>query len=553
MVNLLNLTLSFSSVRYCKTGICMTSEIETFDYIVVGGGSGGCTVASRLSEDPNASVCLLEAGGDGTNVMIRVPSAVAAILPRPIYNWAYTTEPQPGLNGRKGFQPRGKALGGSSAINAMLYIRGHQSDYNHWRELGNNGWGWDEVLPYFKCTENNERGGDDLHGTDGPLNVADQVSPRSISAAFIKAGEQTQYPVNLDFNGPKQEGFGMYQVTQKNGERHSVAAAFIHPVMDRNNLTVKTNAIAHRILIEDNQANGVVFKQDGKIQEIRARKEVILAGGAFASPQLLMLSGIGPGEHLRDMGIEVKHDLPGVGQNLQDHIDYTTAYKSPSRDLFGLSLAGGASLVKSIFEWRNHRTGMLTSPFAEAGAFLKSNPSLDRPDLQMHFVVGIVDDHSRKLHLGHGFSCHICVLRPKSRGSVKLASSDVNKPPKIDMGYFSNEDDLDLIVKGFRMMRQVLEAPALDDWRGKELYTENTHSDQDIRAMIRERADTVYHPVGTCKMGDDEMAVVDDQLRVHGISNLRIADASIMPTLIGGNTNAPTIMIGEKCAAMILA
>ena len=529
----------------------MNNEIETFDYIIVGGGSGGCTVASRLSENPKTSVCLLEAGGDGTSVMIRMPSAVAAILPRPILNWAFETEPQAGLNGRKGFQPRGKSLGGSSAINAMLYIRGHSSDYDHWKELGNKSWGWDDVLPFFKRSENNERGGGELHGVGGPLNVADQVSPRSISAAFIKAGEETQYPVNADFNGQKQAGFGMYQVTQKDGERHSAAAAYIHPVMDRNNLTVKTNALAHRIIIEDNQAVGVAFEQNGKLQEIRARGEVILAGGAFASPQLLMLSGIGPGDRLRNQGIEVKHNLPGVGQNLQDHIDYVSAYKSPSRDLFGLSLAGGASLVKSIFEWRNNRTGMLTSPFAEAGAFIKSDPLLDRPDLQMHFVVGIVDDHSRKLHLGHGFSCHICVLRPKSRGSVELATADVSRPPKIDMGFFSNEEDLDLMVKGFCIMRQVLEAPALDAWRGKELYTENVHSDQDIRAMIRQRADTVYHPVGTCKMGSGDMAVVDDQLRVHGVKNLRIADASIMPTLIGGNTNAPTIMIGEKCAEMI--
>ncbi len=524
---------------------------ETFDYIVIGGGSGGCAVSSRLSEDRNSSVCMLEAGGDGKNVMIRMPSAVAAILPRPIFNWAYNTEPQPGLNGRKGFQPRGKTLGGSSAINAMLYVRGHQSDYDNWRDLGNNGWGWDDVLPYFRRAENNARGGDDLHGDQGPLSVSEQVSPRPIAQDFIKAGEQLQYSNNPDFNGPTQEGFGMFQVTQKDGERHSVAAAYIHPVMDRKNLEVKTKATVHHIIIEGKKAVGVAYEQNGAIHEVRANREIILSGGAFASPQLLMLSGIGPADHLKSHGIDVKHDLQGVGQNLQDHIDYITAYKSPSRDLFGLSFGGGMDIIKSIFEWRNHRSGMLTSPFAEAGAFIKSDPELERPDLQMHFVVGIVDDHSRKLHLGHGFSCHICVLRPKSRGSVTLGSADVSKPPKIDMGYFSNEDDLDLMVKGFGIMRQVLEAPALDKWRGKELYTENIHERDAIKSMIRQRADTVYHPVGSCKMGNDDRAVVDDQLRVHGIENLRISDASIMPTLIGGNTNAPTIMIGEKCAAMI--
>lgn len=526
-------------------------DIETFDYVVVGGGSGGCTVASRLSEDSKTSVCMLEAGGDGKNIMIRVPSAVAAIISRPIHNWAFKTEPQPGLVGRRGFQPRGKALGGSSAINAMLYTRGHPSDYDHWKSLGNVGWGFDDILPYFKMAESNERGGDELHGDKGPLNIMDQVSPRPIAQAFIEAGQQLQYPRNPDFNGPTQEGFGMFQVTQKAGERHSVAAAYIHPNINRKNLDIKTKAVAGRIVVEDGRAVGVVFKQNGKTREVRARKEIILAGGAFASPQLLMLSGIGPGSHLRDNGIEVVHDLPGVGQNLQDHIDYVTSYKSSSHDLFGLSFGGGVDLVKSIFQWRRERSGMLTSPFAEAGAFIKSDPSISKPDLQMHFVVGIVDDHTRKLHLGHGFSCHICVLRPESRGSVELASPDVNKPPKIDMGYFTNESDLDLMVKGFHIMRQVLEAPALAPWRGKELYTANVHSDADIRTAIRQRADTVYHPVGSCKMGNDAMAVVDDQLRVRGIANLRIADASIMPTLIGGNTNAPTIMIGEKCAAMI--
>ncbi len=535
----------------------MAREAEVFDYIVVGGGSGGCTVASRLSESSTtgakASVCLLEAGNDGTSALFRMPSAVAAILPTPINNWAYETEPQPGLNGRKGYQPRGKTLGGSSAINAMLYIRGHQSDYDHWADLGNRGWSWNDVLPFFKKSEANSRGGGAFHGTAGPLSVSDQIKPRSIARAFIKAGQEIQHPFNKDFNGETQHGFGMYQVTQKDGERCSAASAYIHPYLSRTNLEVKTRAVAQRITIDNGRATGVVYRQNGELKEVRARREVIFSGGTFASPQLLMLSGLGPASHLRSHNIEVIRDIPGVGQNLQDHVDYVTAYKSSSKDMFGLSARGITDITKAIFQWRKHRTGILTSPFAEAGAFLKSDQTLQRPDLQLHFVVGIFDDHLRKLHFGHGYSCHVCVLRPKSRGFVELSSANVAHAPKIDMGFFSDESDLDLMVKGFKMMRQVLEAPALTGWRGKELYSANISSDADIRSIIRQRADTVYHPVGTCKMGNDKMAVVDDKLQVHGIGNLRIADASIMPTIVGGNTNAPTIMIGEKCAEMISA
>ncbi len=531
----------------------MSVEQEIFDYVVVGGGSGGCTVAGCISGDQEKTVCLLEAGNEGTGVMIRVPSAVAAILPTSINNWSYKTTPQQGLNGRRGYQPRGKALGGSSAINAMLYIRGHPSDYDHWADLGNRGWGWNDILPFFKKAENNSRGEDQYHGTTGPLSVGDQVAPRAAARAFIRAGQELQYGFNPDFNGESQEGFGMYQVTQRDGERCSAAAAYIHPVLDRVNLDVRTRAHVLEILIENGQATGVRYSQNGIEKTVMARKEVILAGGAFGSPQILMLSGVGPGDHLNSHGIKVRHHLPGVGQNLQDHIDYVAAYKSSSRDLFGLSFGGAIDITKAIFQWRTQRTGMLTSPFAEAGAFMRSDPTIDRPDLQLHFVVGIVDDHARKLHLGHGFSCHVCILRPQSRGSVTLASPKASEDPDIDMGYFSNPTDLDLMVTGFRKMRQVLEAPALAPWRKKELFTTGMESDDEIKAVIRQRADTVYHPVGTCKMGSDSMAVVDDQLRVHGVERLRIADASIMPTIIGGNTNAPTIMIGEKCAEMIKA
>ena len=525
--------------------------MQDFDYIVVGGGSGGCAVASRLSEDPSVSVCLIEAGGEGKNTFIRVPAAVAAILPTPLLNWAYKPNKQEALNGRQGYQPRGKALGGSSAINAMLYIRGNPADYDEWRDLGNPGWGWDDVLPYFKKAEGNSRGGDDLHGEDGPLSVSDPRSPHEITDAFIEAGRENQIRINDDFNGPEQEGIGVYQVTQKNGERCSAAAAYIHPHMDRKNLTILTKTKASKIIFDGKKAIGVAIYGGSGEKTLTANREIILAGGAFNTPQLLMLSGIGPKNHLEELGIEVVHASEEVGENLQDHIDYVTAYKSPRKDTFGVSLKGTIDLTKAIFEWRNKRSGKLTTTFAESGGFVKSSPDIDRPDLQYHFVVGIVDDHNRKLHLGHGFSCHICVLRPKSRGRVQLKSANPKDAPSIDMGFFTEREDVDLMIKGFKSMRQLLESPALKPWRKKELYTEGVETDADLEKIIRDRSDTVYHPVGTCRMGSDASAVVDPELRVKGVENLRIADASIMPRIVGGNTNAPTIMIGEKCADMI--
>jgi len=526
--------------------------MNTYDYIVVGGGSGGCAVASRLSENPDISVCLIEAGGEGKNLISRVPAGIAAVLPFPILNWYYKSKPQKGLNGRQGYQPRGKALGGSSAINAMLYVRGNQADYDEWRDLGNPGWGWKDVLPYFKKSEGNENGADDLHGADGPLSVSNPRSLHEIANAFLDAGRENQIKINEDFNGPEQEGLGIYQVTQKNGVRCSAAAAYIHPHEHRANLTILTGTQAHKILFEDKRAVGVKISNKSGTSNVRANKEIVLAGGAFNSPHLLMLSGIGPEEHLVTHGINVVHHSPEVGENLQDHVDYITGYKSPRSDTFGLSLKGTIDLTKAMFEWRNKKTGKLTTTFAEAGGFVKSSPEIDRPDLQYHFVVGIVDDHNRKLHLGHGFSCHVCVLRPKSRGTVRLASSDPKEKAVIDMGFFSQPEDMDLMIKGFRAMRKILEAPALKPWRKKELYTQNVESDEDLEKIIRDRADTVYHPVGTCRMGSDDSAVVDPQLRVRGVKGLRIADASIMPRIIGGNTNAPTIMIGEKCADMML-
>ena len=534
----------------------------SYDFVIVGGGSAGSTMASRLTEDPNVSVCLLEAGGDGNGILVRAPAGVVAMLPgRPkINNWAFNTESQPGLNGRRGYQPRGKALGGSSAINAMLYVRGQKEDYDNWADLGNEGWDWDSVLPYFKKAENNSRGADAAHGDSGPLQVSDQKAPRPISEAYIQACTQMQLHRTEDFNGGDNEGAGYWQTTihhsrEKNGERCSAAAGYLFPVMDqRANLTVITKAHATRIIFDGKRAVGVAYRQGKQDKEVRAGKEVILCGGAFQSPQLLQLSGVGRSEDITRHGIGMVHELPGVGQNLQDHLDFIMGYKSKDTDNFGIGVRGSLKLIAEMLKWRKHGNSMIASTITECGSFFKTDPNLDRPDVQTHFVISIVDDHARKLHLGYGYSCHVCVLRPYSRGEVFLKSADPLAAPGIDPRFLYDERDLQTLIRGAKMTRAMLEAPAMAKYKHKELFgVSDDTTDSEWEQHIRNRSDTVYHPVGTCKMGHDEMAVVDSNLRVHGMQGLRVVDASIMPALVSGNTNAPTIMIAEKAVDMVKA
>ncbi len=525
--------------------------MDEFDIIVVGGGSGGSAAAGRLSENGRYSVALIEAGGRNDNLMVKTPGFVPFLSH--VATYRYNTVSQPGLNGRLGYQPRGRGLGGSSAINAMVYVRGHRWDYDNWASLGCSGWAYDEVLPYFKRSEGNERGGDAFHGGDGPLNVMDRRFTNPGSLAFIEAASKLQLPMNSDFNGERQDGFGLYQVTQKNGERWSAARAYVESAIAANRIKVITGALAEKIIVHDGRATGVQIHQDGKSRVIMARGAVILSAGAYGTPQILMLSGIGRAEHLQSHGISVVRDKPAIGDNLHDHIDYVGSFKTKSRDFIGLSVHGAIRMVKDFVEHRIRRTGPLTSNYAEVGGFWRSAPDLPAPDFQFHFLPSMVEDHARTIVPGHGFSCNVIPLRPKSRGTVRLKSANAADSLAIDPAFLSDDRDMAALRIGVRQMYRIFKTSPMADYCGVDRYPIDVNNDAELDAMIRSRADTAYHPVGTCRMGSDDAAVVDPRLKFRGLDGLYVADASIMPEIVGGNTNAPSIMIGERCSDFVKA
>jgi choline dehydrogenase-like flavoprotein len=526
--------------------------MTAFDYVIVGAGSSGSVLANRLSADPAVSVCLIEAGPEDRSPLIKIPLGLIWLSKDRGHNWLFNSTPQRGLNGREVSIPRGKVLGGSSAINGMIYIRGHRQDYDDWASAGCTGWDYESILPYFKKSEANAdpSKSDEFHGRNGPLSVQNLRDANKMDHVFVEAATQLQHRPCDDFNSPDPEGVGIYQVTQNSGRRHSTGAAFLKPVRARKNLHVITGAQVHRVEIQDRKATGVHLTSRGVQQFVQANSEVILSAGAIGSPDILLRSGIGAGAALQAVGTEVVQDLPGVGQNLQDHVDVMVICKSESSTAYGLSLQAAPKLAFEGLRWFGARRGMLSSNMVEAGGFLRTSASETRPDIQLHFIPGRKSHRGRMFEYGHGVSLHTCLLRPESTGSV--TRSTPSGAPDIDLGLLSNEADTERMTKAVRMSRDILRQQPFEKHRLSEIIPgDDAQTDDQIKAFIREHARTVYHPVGTCAMGAGPMAVTDPRLRVHGIRGLRVVDASIMPRIVSGNTNAPAIMIAEKAADMI--
>jgi choline dehydrogenase len=524
-----------------------------FDYIVVGAGSAGCVLANRLTADGKTSVLLLEAGPKDSNIWIHVPLGYGRLFKEKAVNWMYQTEPEPGLDGRTIFQPRGKVLGGSSSINGLLYVRGQHEDYDRWRQRGNTGWGFDDVLPYFKKAEDQARGADALHGTGGPLPVSDMIVSDPLSKAFVAAAVENGIPYNPDFNGVSQEGAGFFQTTTRRGRRASTAVAYLRPVRGRANLRIATAALAQKILFEGRRATGVEYRQGTELRRARARREVLVSSGAYNSPQLLQLSGVGPAELLQKHGIGVVLDARGVGNDLQDHMQVRIVMRCSQRITLNDVVNHPIRRTLAGVRYAAFRKGWLTIAAGTAGAFFKTRPHLATPDIQIHFLPFSTDKMGEKLHAFSGFTASVCQLRPESRGSLRIKSTDPTVPPEIRINYLATETDRATVVEGLKILRRILHAPALKPYVVDEVDPgPKVSSDEELLSFCRQRGSTIYHPVASCRMGNDPLAVVDQRLRVRGIEGLRVVDGSVMPDLVSGNTNAPIVMIAEKASDMIL-